>query len=180
MKRNLKQLDVPDDIASNDAQLRRYLEMVANGQTPTMAAMLASQVAPGIGVTAAIFIQDQNRHGRSILDRMNGSQQATERLRKQLARRGYTLKADDHYIPTAAAFPGDPRAVVSNTRSHVEVQEYANSLAARPPEPKIRLSKRIIDRHVEHRIKQDPGLAFKPRADLVEEIVEKHGSPAEK
>ena len=182
MPDTLKELHVPDDIAANELQFDHFVRMVADGQSEKMAAMLASQTAPGIGITNAIFQQDQRRHGNSILDRMNGDQRATERLRKQLASRGYKLKSDDHYIPTAAAFPGDPRAVVSNTRSHQEVQAHANDLAAKRarPQKKCSLNPRIVNRIAEKKIAEDPDLARKPRAELVESIVEQHGSGSSK
>lgn len=183
----LRELTIPDDIELHgDCQMRCgdktimqfFLDRVANGTNPRMAEALAMQQAPGIGITNAVFQQDQRRHGVSILDRMNGDVRATERLRGQLARQGYALKGDDHYIPTAAAFPGDVNAVVSNTNSHETVQRYANKLADErmKPKKKVALNPRIVNRIAQAKIKADPSLAMKPKAELAASIVERHGS----
>ena len=181
MKSELKELSIPYDVEScGDACVNRYLEMVSEGTTPKMSEMLALQQPPGVGITGKVFQQDQNRHGRSILDRMGGNQLAVERLRKQLAGRGYKLKSDDHYIPTAARFPGDPQAIVSNTNSHTDVQRHAESIAAdrAKPKQKTRLNPRIVNRIAENKIKQDPSLALN-RDELNQSIVEKHGGKKE-
>jgi hypothetical protein len=187
--KKLKTLEIPEDITSyGDCMMRCgdktimqfFLQSVAEGTSPKMAEALAMQQSPGIGITNAIFQQDQNRHGRSILDRMNGDARAVERLRKQLAAQGYTLKSDDHYIPTCAARPGDVNALVTNTNSHESVQRYADRLSAEQakPKPKVRLHPRIVNRIAEAKIQKDPSLAMKPRAELAASIVEEHGGSA--
>ncbi len=187
VKTKLKQLDIPDDIqAFGDCPMRCgdktvmqfFLESVAAGNTPKFAETLAMQQAPGIGITNAVFQSDQRRHGLSILDRMNGDRRAVERLRGQLAKQGYSLKSDDHYIPTAAAFPGDVNAVLSNTNTRESVQNHANHVAEErlKPKPHVALNPRIVNRIAQERIKADPSLARKPRAELAASIIERHGN----
>lgn len=144
----------------------------------------------GIGVTDSVFIQDQNRHGRSILDRHNGDARAVERLRKALAKNGYTLKSDDHYIPTVGLPFGDPRAIVNHSQG---LGDLKRNLAAngktvngeielkgiqKEPTPRksAGLHPRIVERIRQQKIKENPDLAHKDQRALREEIIHKHGS----
>ena len=180
MIQELQQLDIPSDIAACDAKLNQYVEMIAAGESPRMAAMLASQTPPGIGITDTIYIADQNRHGRSILDRMQGDTRAVNRLKKQLASRGYTLSSDDHYIPTAARFPGDPEAIVNNTQSLQQLQEKVKARQRAkmetPPPPAPRLSPRTVQDIDAMNLKADPSLARTSVAERHSAIVERHGA----
>jgi hypothetical protein len=190
-KTDLKELSIPLDIIEAGPDVCEFfLNMVAKGESPNMAAIFAMRQPPGIGITDSIFISDQNRHGRSILDRMGGDARQVEFLRKGLAKNGYKLKDDDHYIPTAARFANDPEAVVNNTQTFGELK---NKIAERGDtsygfvdtekvekkpvsKKKHQLHPRIINRIDQHMLKQDPGRASKSIPDRRAEIVERHGS----
>jgi hypothetical protein len=198
----LKELDIPPDIlrcgdtpmrAGSETILQFYLRIVAGGTHPRMAEALSMQQSPGIGVTDTSFIADQNRHGRSILDRMNGSRMSVEMLRRGLAKNGYKLRSDDHYIPTAARFASDPQAIVNNTQTFsdltkrirqrgtefhgaVESSHAGNS----PPKKKVRLNPRIVNRIDRHQVAENPDLAKISVRDRHAEIVRKHGSRPQK
>lgn len=199
MKRKLKQLELPDDInrygdcrmrCGDKTILQFFVERVAAGVSPRMAESLAMQQAPGIGITDTNFISDQNRHGRSILDRMNGSSTMTELLRRNLKKHGYSLKSDDHYIPTVARFPGDPEAIVSNTNTLSDMKRRLQNRGvktegmftmdadnSRPPaQKKHRLNPRIVDQLDKQSIQQNPDLAAVPKPKRHAEIIKKHGS----
>jgi hypothetical protein len=194
----LKELNIPPDIdrlgdyqmrVGTETVLQFYLRVIAGGTSPKMAEILALQQAPGIGITDTIFIADQNRHGRSILDRMNGDTIAVENLRKGLARNGYRLRSDDHYIPTAARFANDPLAVVNNTQTATDLRrriasrgteahgfvEQAHRVQA-PKRPRYRLNPRIVNRIDQSRIADNPDLARVPVQERHAKIVETHGS----
>lgn len=143
----------------------------------------------GIGITDSVFIQDQNRHGRSILDRHNGDARAVERLRKALAANGYTLKPDDHYIPTVAERFGDPKAIVNHTqglgdlkrtlqsrRKTVEGEINVQGEQTAPRQKKHRLHPTIVERIRERKIKENPDLARGDQRALREQIINQHGS----
>lgn len=179
----MKTLDIhPDLINAGDEVVVRYLDMVASGTQPKMAEMLALQQPPGIGITQAIFISDQNRHGRSILDRHNGDKRAVERLRKGLAAKGYKLKDDDHYISTAANGFADPNAIVNQHQSFSDLEKRVarkqKEAKSTPPPKPVRLNPRIAERIRQQRIKENPDVARQPRREVIEDIVEKHGAPA--
>ena len=91
---DLKELEIPADVqrygdypmrTGDKTILQFFVECVAKGNSPRMAESLAMQEPPGIGITDTTFIADQNRHGRSILDRMGGDQRSVEALRKNLS-----------------------------------------------------------------------------------------------
>jgi hypothetical protein len=148
----------------------------------------------GVGITDNVFIQDQNRHGRSILDRHNGDIRAVERLRKALARNGYSLKSDDHYIPTVARYFGDPAAIVNQTNGlgglrrnleeqgrtvegEIEIKAHENGL---PQRVKHKLNPKIVERIRRNLISNNPDLAHKDQRELRESIIDKHGQKVKK
>jgi len=173
--------------------LDHYLNCLkANNGNEKMAIQIVAyavgEASMGVGITDSVFIQDQNRHGRSILDRMNGDVRAVERLRKGLAKNGYTLKSDDHYIATAATKPNDPAAIVNHTtglgglRSRLEGrgQSMEGEINLKPREyerqVKHKLNPKIVERIRQQRIKQNPDLARKDQRELREAIIDQHGS----
>ena len=142
----------------------------------------------GVGITDSVFIQDQNRFGRSILDRHNGDARAVERLRKALKRNGYNLKSDDHYIPTIAKRFGDPDAIVNHTQGMGDLRrrlekrrttvegEISVKGEATPVQRQHKLHPRIVERIRQQKIKQNPDLAHKDQRELREAIIDKHGA----
>ena len=194
----LKDFEIPDDIlrvahrrmrVGNELVIDFYLRIISEGASPKIAESLALQQSPGIGVTDAIFIQDQNRWGRSILDRMGGDERAVQSLRKSLARNGYKLQNGDHYIPTAARFAGDPEAIVNGKQTFGDLKKVVkergtaaygavdvkhDSERARSA-PKSRLNSRILNRIDSHQVAANPELKKTPVADRRAAIIEKHG-----
>lgn len=153
-----------------------------------LCAYACGESSMGIGITDSVFIQDQNRHGRSILDRHNGDLRAVERLRKALAKNGYTLKSDDHYIPTVAERFGDPTAIVNHTQGMGDLRrnlqarrkttegEISIQGESKPRKKQHNLHPRIVERIRQQQIKENPNLARKDQRVLRHEIIERHGS----
>lgn len=203
MIQELQELKLPSDIerygdcrmrCGNKTILEFFLECVANGTSPRMAEVFAMQQAPGIGITDTVYIADQNRHGRSILERMNNNTTAVEVLRRNLAKRGYKLQSDDHYIETVARFPGDPMAIVNHKQTLGDlkrriasegkgVRDGAINIKAdngRPPvnTKKYRLHPRLVREIDQKNMKANPDLCRVPVRERYESIVEKHGGTA--
>ncbi len=176
---DLKVLTVPSDVEQRGTTLF-YLDMISKGTSPKMAEMLAMQQAPGIGITNTQYLQDQNRWGTSILDRMNGDHRAVERLRKGLAKKGYKLKADDHYISSAANGFADPNAIVNSHQTFSElekrVEESAKIRAETPPKEKVALNPQIVERIRQRKISENPDLARKDQREVIAGIINDHGS----
>jgi hypothetical protein len=199
----LKTLQIPSDIERyGDCKMRCgtrtiwefYVDCVANGTSPKMAEALAMQQAPGIGITDTNYIADQNRHGRSILDRMNGDATSVEVLRRKLKKHGYTLKSDDHYIETVARFPGDPQAIVNHTNT---IGDLKRRLIQRgtpatgmlnlkgdpelaPKRKKHRLNPRLVQEIDSKNLQANPDLARTNIRERHAAIIEKHGAPPAK
>jgi hypothetical protein len=185
----LKELDIPSDIrefgscqmrTGDQTIMRFYLDRIAAGMSPRFAETLAMQEAPGIGITTSVFLQDQRRWGNSILDQHGGNELEVLGLKADLAKNGYTLKADDQYIKTAAEFRGDPRAIVNETQSFSDlekgIKERQSRRADQPAEVKQKLAPKIVERIRQRKIQQNPDLARKDQRELRHEIIEKHGT----
>jgi len=167
-------------LKANDGNEKMAIQIVAYA---------VGESSMGVGITDSVFIQDQNRHGRSILDRMNGDVRAVERLRKGLAKKGYTLKSDDHYIATAAREPNDPAAIVNHTtglgglkqRLEGRGQSMEGEINLKPRENGIerkvkhRLNPAIVERIRQRKIKENPDLARGNQRELREQIIDQHG-----
>lgn len=200
MKKALKTLHIPSDIERyGHCQMRCgdrtifqfFVDCVAGGTSPKMAEALAMQQAPGIGITDTNYIADQNRHGRSILERMNGDTVAVEVLRRKLKKNGYTLKSDDHYIETVARFPGDPAAIVNHTNTLGDMKrrlvnrgtpstgmmELKGDPELAPKRQKHRLNPRLVREIDDKNLQVNPDLKKIDVRDRHAEIVERHGSP---
>jgi hypothetical protein len=179
----LQSLEIPDDILADQWQLDRYLQMVADGTTPKMAVLLASQKPCGIGITSSVFLQDQRRHGGSILDQMKSPGQV-DALRKGLAKNGYRLKADDQYIATAArsGMAYDPEAIVNETQDfkslEKKVAERQKIASEQPATIKRRLAPHLVERIRQQKIQKNPDLARTDQRELRERIIDKHGTKA--
>lgn len=203
--KKLKQIDIPAEVLRWDAAgllcpggitpAEHYCNCIKKGSSPRFAADLVAlacgQATVGTGITDDVYIADQNRWGRSILDRMGGDVRAVQRLRTQLARNGYKLKSDDHYVETVARFPGDPQAIVnhgqglSDLRQNLAKQgrtikgEIELKGEAKPSKRVHRLHPRIVERIRQQKINENPDLARIDQRALREEIVTKHGAKAE-
>ena len=180
LKSKLLELDVPYDV-QEAGKTEFFLNCVARGETPRMAELLAMQQPPGIGITTAVFLQDQRRHGSSILAQYKNKPAMVERLRKDLAKNGYRLKSDDQYIATAArpGMSGDPQAIVNETQDHKTLERTLKERNERNVgTPKIvhRLNPKIVERIRRRKIAENPDLAHKNQAELRESIIDKHGS----
>lgn len=175
----LSEIDIHPDVVAAGKGLR-YLELVSMGNSPRMAEVFALQSPPGIGITNSQYLQDQNRWGTSILDRMNGNHRAVETLRKGLAKNGYKLKSDDHYISTAANGRHDPMAIVNEhqTFKELEARVAAKAKAEKPTPKGCRLSPTIVERIRQREISANPDVAHKDQQEVVANIIDKHGSRA--
>lgn len=180
--------------AGDMCPIEHFIQCIESGSTPDFATQLVAQACGasrmGVGITDTVFIQDQNRWGRSILERHNGDHRAVERLRKALAKNGYALKSDDHYIPTMGLPFGHPDAIVNNTQGLSEMKRKAEARGkecqgeinvedrekGRPVPIKHQLNPKIVERIRERKIKENPDLAHKDQRELRAQIIHDHGT----
>jgi hypothetical protein len=189
MKAKLTELAIPYTVADMAAtslmsngknRVVFFLELVAKGESPKMAEVLATQSPPGIGITDDIYIADQNRHGRTILDQFNGNEAQLKIFAKELKKKGYTLKSTDKYIPTAATEFADPKAILNHGQN--SLKKLSEKKETPPTRVKAcggkRLNEKIVRRIMQEKFAKDPGLRFKDTRELRESIIDKHGTKA--
>ena len=162
---------------------QEYDRLIADGLAPTLAEMFATRRPPGC------------RTSREFLaGHCNGNQFATN----QWAGDKYRKIAQAHgqnttgkvYLSQLAAFPGDPEAWVSDEGDVKRVCEQrgwncngfvnvkAPQLDHDPDDDRVMLADDIVEDCVEAAIGKDPSLALKPREELREMAIDKHGPKA--
>lgn len=147
--------------------------------------MLASRKAPGASTDREFFADSDATVARLHQQDPRYAARITAKA-KQL---GYQPNSNDVYMSQLAKCEGDPLAFVPATggRHHVKkvceqrglgcegaVAVKAMEVAA--PAPRVRLAPKIVDEYVKKYVAKDPSLAKKPKRELREMIVEKHGS----
>ena len=163
--------------------LERYLEMCEAGQSPSMAAMLASQQAPGLKGTDTQFQRDE----RYNMSRVDDDQM--ERI-QQIAKRSGIITQGKTYNGQLGKY-SDPHAWVSDLgdvkhtaiakgmdiEGAVKVNAYAG------PRPKTRIAPDILGRLERQARKSDPSLDGKcrkskaARSELRQRLTDKHTKP---
>ena len=101
---------------------------------------------------------------------------------------GYNPNPNDTYIPTLARFPGDPLAFVpaGSPKSHIKKVCETTDRACegdvtvnRPrkePAKTVRLGEDLVQEEAEQLIMRNPEEALKPKEQLRNEILDKHGA----
>lgn len=158
-----------------------YDKLLAEGMAPRLAEMLASQRAPA-SRTDREFLADAGTLGKQF-----GRDQFGLEKRVQIARSlGYNPSPNDVYVDALADFPGDPRAFVkpSAPKGDIKRQAQARNISLngavkhkasqRPPKPRVKLAPDIVRDIYREKVRQDPGVAFKDKREVVAEIVDKH------
>lgn len=83
-----------------------YRNLIAKGESPRLAEMLAARQAPGIGMTDSIFLQGRWNGGI-------GDEQVAELYRSRARAAGVNPEGKA-YCSQLASYPGDPRAWVDS------------------------------------------------------------------
>jgi hypothetical protein len=160
-----------------------YEEALSNGCTPRLAELLACRKAPGAQTDREFF------RNKPKLDEQFKSAQTLNHYVAQARKKGYNPNPNDVYMSQLARFPGDPEAFVpaSGGRNHVKrvleqrgwgSEGIVNVKPAQfvpDPPPAAPLSKGILKKMVAMKLKENPDLKTKPRAELEAQIIEKHG-----
>ncbi len=178
---------VPRDVADRGAAcVKLYKKCLKNGCSPRFAEMLALQQAPR-GFTDDVFLAQ-----RGTLDQQIKDPEALRRITSNARKKGYAPKPTDYYDPGVARYPGDPEAFFNHGQGRGKLKEVLESRGVesegavttkrREPlvEPKKRVHRlhpRLVKRHMQRMVKENPDLARKDKREMVHEIVTKHGSP---
>jgi len=185
---------IPEDVTlAGDQAVEAYRRMVASGESPQFAEMLALRAAPRVNTdTSMIAQQNQSRRGSTLADQFRGNENILAEKIKTARKHGYTPKSTDYYEATRARFPGDPRAFTGATQTIGDVardMESSGDGLSRgdravvrgrtdvAPTPPKKLSEKLTSEIYDNMIRKDPSLATKDRREMRSMIKEKHGSP---
>jgi len=111
-----------------------------------------------------------------------------DKVVEEAKKRGYNPSPNDTYIPTLARYTGDPLAFVpaGNPRGHIKkVCEQTDRACegavevgrtSKPMPETVRLGEDLIQEEAAMRIMENPEEALKPKGQLRNEILDKHGA----
>lgn len=145
--------------------------------------MLKSRKFPGVR-TDAQFLAN---HG-TLDKQFEGDTRQLEEVTGTARKLGYNPSPNDTYIPTLAQFPGDPMAFVpaDSPKNHIKkVCEATNracegdvnvSRDRKEPAKTVRLGEDLVQEEAAQRIMKNPEEALKPKEQLRNEILDKHGA----
>ena len=192
MKFNPKKLSTRDEIqfqavrAKGTAAVERFVQMLKDGQSVSMAAMLATQSPPRTGICDQVY--QKNR--RSLLDQCDGSPIVLKAWRDGYRRRtGEELPSDAVLFRGLAREPGDPEAILTHKHSLQDMQQSLRSRGVRvegedweiEPEPtppvvqEITIGEDLIQRYMAEDVMDDPSLGELPAQELREKVIAEHG-----
>lgn len=163
---------------------KRFEELVANGQSPSMALIFVDRKAPGV------MTDDTMMAGKGTLDKQIPIEQHRNAIIKAARAQGYNPKPTDYYCPTMPGPMGHPDKWFNHgegrskmkrilEREGVESEGYVSTKGRndRPPmKKKHQLHPRIVERRRKEMLKENPDLARKDQREVREMIIDKHGS----
>lgn len=168
---------------SEQGVLEQYLEMCEAGQSPNMAAMLASQKAPGLKGTDTQFLRDENYNMRRIdEDQMNRIQQIAKRAGINTQGKVYNGQLGKYTDPYAWV---SDLSDVKRTAEHKEmdIEGAVKVNAYRGPKKKTRIAPDILNRLERQARKSNKSLDTKcrnvagARQELRQRLTDKHTRP---
>jgi hypothetical protein len=157
-----------------------YEELIASGQSSSIAQILSSRRPPGVhGTDTTAFA------GFGSLNKQLGKD--CDRIVTAAKKHGYNPCSHDVYNPTFATFEGDPAAFSSQGQGLARYTKLAESRGlaisgdktqeARifAPKPKVKkLSQEIITRKLSRMAKENPDILRADRREVIQGIVDKH------
>lgn len=158
-----------------------YQQCIADGQSPAMAEIFASQRAPGIETDSSLLAGIG-----TLADQFDGAEDQLDYLVKQAKADGYTPKPSDYYCGSLATKAGDKNAWLNHDRGRSHVKQVcrqrgvgcqgAVKVASGPadPGPKVKLAESIIREKARQLVRRDPDKARLSAPDLKQLIVDTH------
>lgn len=145
--------------------------------------MLESRKMPSIR-TDAQFLAN---HG-TLDKQFSGDERQLDSITKEAKKLGYNPSPNDTYIPSLARFTGDPLAFVpsDSPKNHIKKVCEATDRACegdvtvqrdrKRPSESVRLGEDLVQEEAAQRIMGNPEEALKPKEQLRNEILDKHGA----
>ena len=134
--------------------------------------------------TDAQFLKN---HG-TLDKQFEGDKRQLDEITGTAKKHGYNPNPNDTYIPTLARYPGDPLAFVppDSPKNHIKKVCEATDRAGegdvtvqrgpKRPQKTVRLGDDLIQEEAAMRIAENPEEALKPKEQLRNEILDKHGA----
>ena len=137
----------------------------------------------------AIRTDSQFLANHGTLDKQfDGDDRQLKAITDAAKKKGYNPNPNDTYIPSLARFTGDPLAFVppDSPKSHIKKVCEATDRACegdvtvgrerKEPEETVRLGEDLVQEEAAMRIMENPEEALKPKEQLRNEILDKHGA----
>lgn len=157
----------------------RYEQMLADGLSPKLAEMFALQKPPQ-SFTDVEFLK--GRHEQFAKRPQDG-----DKVAKISAKHGLTSTKGLTYVPSIAAFPGDPEAWVSGKGDIQRVCEARGYTCEGDVTVKstgqvkeltaVPLAASIVEQEVNSMLRADPSLRSKNKQELREQVIDKRTGP---
>ena len=167
--------------------VNRFIEMVRNGESVRMAAMLATRSPPTLGVSDHTFMKNR----ASLLEQCGGSERVLKAWQDGYkARTGENLPGDAVLMRGVADGMGDPDAVITHKHGLKEVMDKAlakgkrletedfgtKQIQSAPVVQEVQLGEDIIAGYMQEYIAEDPSLAEKDPREIREMVIANHSS----
>jgi len=145
--------------------------------------MLSSRKVPQVRTDSQFL----SNHG-TLDKQFEGDDRQLKAVTDTAKKHGYNPSPNDTYIPTLARFPGDPLAFVpaGSPKSHIKKVCEATDRACegdvsvererKKPKETVRLAEDLVQEEAAMRIMENPEEALKPKEQLRNEILDKHGA----
>jgi hypothetical protein len=165
--------------------VQQFTKLLLAGESPRMAAMLATRTAPRLGINDQTYMANKP----SLLEQFNGSEIVMENWKRQYKlRTGEDLPDDAYIFRGLADGPGDPSAVLTHKVSLSDIKRMCHEKGKyvegdwditpeeRPPViQETKLAPDIVERYRAEYIAENPDLAHMDQEELRAQIVETHG-----
>jgi hypothetical protein len=145
--------------------------------------MLKSRKFPGVR-TDSQFLAN---HG-TLDKQFSGDDRQLEAITEKAKKHGYNPSPNDTYIPSLARYTGDPLAFVpsGSPKNHIKKVLEATDRSCegdvtvhrerKKPGKSVRLGEDLVQEEAAMRIMGNPEEALKPKGQLRNEILDKHGA----
>ncbi len=165
------------------AAVSQFMDMLANGESVRMAAMMATRKAPTMGITDHLYHKNMPKWREGMTPIVAKAWNAEYRRRT-----GENIPDDAIVMRGFAEFPGDPGVVLTSKHSlqdlkrvmelrgkRIESDDFETNPVQLPPTPQqVRMDPALVEEYRQEYIQADPSLAQKDQRELVEQIVETH------
>lgn len=152
--------------ACGPAAVQEFARLLRNGESVSMAAVLATRTPPALGNSDQTF----NRNRRSLLDQFGGNERMLEMYNKNYrAETGEDIPSDAFVFRGLAKYPGDPGAIMTHKHTladvkrvmkerNVEIEgDWEQNPVSQAPRPQdVRMRPDLVDHYAQEYVQEKP------------------------